>query len=103
MLEEGRVEVWAQVAGHIEMAKTTGATDFALECLKDKKDVRAPDVYAGYVSAQMKKTDLQKREGDNPDDDLTPDGDKDLSEEQKTTALVDKAMGLSNKPAQVEA
>lgn len=102
LVEEGRLEVWKQVKGHVTMAKTTGAMDFALECLEGKKNVQDPDVFAGYASAQLKNVDLKNRTEDNPDGDLANDGDTELSEQQKEDSLVDQVMGMSNKPATAE-
>ena len=99
----GRAELQDQVKGHITMAETSGATEFALECLKEGKSLQSQEVIAGYMSAGLKKTDLKKREGDNPDGDLKGEGDTELNEDQKTAALVEKSMKLSNKPSTVEA
>ena len=103
LLEEGRTLERDQVKGHVLMAKNTGAVEFALECLDEGKSLQSQEVIAGYMSAGMKKTDLENREGDNPDGDLSGDGDTELNEDQKTTDLVEKSLKLSNKPVTVEA
>lgn len=101
-VELGKAELQDQIKGHITMAKQTGATDFALDCLSEGKSLSSQEVIAGYMSAGMNKKDLQEREADNPDGDLDPDKGTELSEKQKEEDLVEKALGLSNKPQTVE-
>lgn len=106
LVEEGKVagrsELQDQVKGHIIMAESTGATELCLKNLKEEKPFGSAEVQAEYMSAGMKKTDLKNRGDDNPDGDLKGEGDTELSEEAKEKALVDQAMGLSNKPATKE-
>lgn len=102
LVEEGRTLERDQVKGHVTMAKNTGAVEFALECLAEGKSLQSQEVIAGYMSAGMKKTDLQNRENDNTEGDLGTEGNTELSEEAKEKDLVSQAMKLSNKPANKE-
>lgn len=95
----GRAEMQDQINGHIKMAESTGATEYALECLKESKSLSSQEVVAGYMSAGMNKKDVQNRTDDNPDDSET-NTDTELSEEAKEKALTDQVMNLSNNQAQ---
>ena len=103
LVEEGRTLERDQVKGHITMAKQTGAVEFALECLDEGKSLSSQEVVAGYLSAGMKKTDLENREEDNPEGDLGGEKKTELSEKEQEDALVEKSLKLSNKPQTVEA
>jgi len=103
LVEEGRTLERDQVKGHIILGESSGAIELCLKNLKDGKEFGSAEVQAGYMAAGMTKKDLESREEDNPEGDLKPEGDTELSEEAKEKALIDKAMGLSNKPATVEA
>lgn len=102
LVEEGRMLERDQVKGHITMAKQTGAVEFALECLDNGKSLSSQEVIAGYMSAGMNKKDLQNREADNPEGDIKPEGDTELSEQAKEDALLKSVMERSTKPARME-
>ncbi len=103
LIGEGRTLERDQVKGHIILGESSGAVELCLKNLKEGKEFGSAEVQAGYMAAGMQKKDLENREGDNPEGDLKPEGDTELSEKQKEKALVDQAMGLSNKPATKEA
>lgn len=95
----GRAELQDQVNGHLGMAKSPGATAYALECLKDGKSLHSQEVIGQYIQLATNGKDLQNREEDNIQDGIQGEGDTELSEKAKEDALIDQAMGLSNKPA----
>lgn len=102
LVEEGRTLERDQVKGHIILGESSGAVELCLKNLKEGKEFGSAEVQAGYMAAGMTKKDLTNREKDNPDGDVKPEGSTELSEEAKEKALVDQAMGLSNKPATKE-
>lgn len=102
LVKEGRTLELDQVKGHIILGESSGAVELCLKNLKEGKEFGSAEVQAGYMAAGMTRKDLQKREEDNPGDDLKGEGDTELSEKQKEETLVSQAMGLSNKPATKE-
>lgn len=100
LVEEGRTLERDQVKGHIILGESSGAVELCLKNLKEGKEFGSAEVQAGYMAAGMTKTDLKNREDDNTED---IDTGSELSEEAKEKDLVNKALGLSNKPQTVEA
>jgi len=86
-----------RVNGHIEMAKSSGAVDFAHECISGGKNLSEQTVVAKYMSAGLNKNDVENRQEDNPEDDAAdadaPSGDEELD----AKALLADVMSRSTK------
>lgn len=103
IIEEGRLLERDQAKGHIKMAESTGAVDFALKCIGESKSLHEQEVIAEYLSAGMKGKELKDREDDNPPDSLKTEKGNELSEEEQTKKLVADALSKSKQPIIVEA
>jgi ATP-dependent Clp endopeptidase proteolytic subunit ClpP len=93
--EAGRTEEKDRVAGHLEMAKSTGAVDYAHECIAGEAKVTDQAVFAKYTTAGLNKKATDDRELDNADDDLGDNGDQDETAAGK--ALLESVMARSSK------
>lgn len=68
--DRGVAEEKDRVAGHLVMAKSTGAVDFAHECIIGDAKVTDQAVFAKYTTAGLNKKATDDRDLDNPDGDL---------------------------------
>jgi ATP-dependent Clp endopeptidase proteolytic subunit ClpP len=94
--EAGKAEVLESVKAHLTMAESTGAVDFAHECIKEGKSVSDQTVVAGYMSAGIKKRDIDARGADSPDGELDTSGD-DQDQDEAGAKLLGDVMALSKK------
>lgn len=94
--EAGRKEEKDRVAGHLEMAKSTGAVEFAHECIEGDAKITDQKVAAKYMSAGLAKGNQDDREADNVDEDLGA-GDDTQDTAAAEAELLDGVMSRSRK------
>jgi signal peptide peptidase SppA len=77
-----------RVSAHLIMGKKADAMDFAIKCIEDDKNLSDQTVVAEYMSAGMNKSDLDKRENDDP-------GETEINPNAKTDEDADFAAALN--------
>jgi len=83
IVDEGRELERKQAIGHIKMAKSTGAIEYGLECIKEGKSLMDQEVLAEYMSVSLKNNDLKNRGKDNPDENLNLQKDQEKKDQEK--------------------
>jgi ClpP class serine protease len=62
IFEAGIKQEWDRVSAHLIMGAKSGAMDYAVKCIQEKKNLTDQAVAAEYLSAGMNKKDLDSRE-----------------------------------------
>lgn len=100
----GRAGELDRVKGHLTMAKSSGAVDFAHECINEGKNLGDQTVIAGYMAAGLAKKNIDDTDADNVDDDLgnLDNQDEDATEKALLADVLDRSQksGAAVKPEQ---
>jgi len=92
-LEEGAKEERERVEAHLEMGKSCGAMDMALEHISSGVSLMNQKVYAGYTAAAVNKRDSDLRQADSDKAGEAVNGAKTTSEPAQKSAI-DQALDL---------
>lgn len=96
--EAGVASEHDRVKAHLTAGTNCNAMDYAVKCIQEGEDYSKQSVQAEYLSAGMKKNDVNAREEDNAESLETEDA---ADENAVAKNLLDKVMGKSNKTGSV--
>lgn len=98
ILDEGAKIERKRVTAHLKLGKSSANLDYAFKCIEEGNSIKDDDVMAEYLSSQLNKKDLDRREEDNPPDlnlNTSSEENEKTLEDAKIKKLVEKVMEKS--------